>query len=208
MLPVNPEAIGLFGLFATVICFGLEQVGVGVKGADHAKLTRSLGYIAIFFGGFTQLFTGVCMYLFSVGGDHSIYLVTVFSFFGLFWILVGFFFLKGGDKKVMAHFFLTALILVIGFTIRAFQDGLIWPLGVDLVVIDLLLITLIPAWYTEKLCLREADRSKFCSHLPYENRIKIDCTSGGACCLRWFISCNILYFSCKQRILYMPARRS
>ena len=131
MLPVNPEAIGLFGLFATVICFGLEQVGVGVKGADHAKLTRSLGYIAIFFGGFTQLFTGVCMYLFSVGGDHSIYLGTVFSFFGLFWILVGFFFLKGGDKKVMAHFFLTALILVIGFTIRAFQDGLIWPLGVD-----------------------------------------------------------------------------
>ncbi|MFR6379260.1 MAG: hypothetical protein ACLUNZ_05060 [Evtepia sp.] len=52
MLPVNPEAIGLFGLFATVICFGLEQVGVGVKGADHAKLTRSLGYIAVFFGGF------------------------------------------------------------------------------------------------------------------------------------------------------------
>ena len=153
MLPVNPEAIGLFGLFATVICFGLEQVGVGVKGADHAKLTRSLGYIAIFFGGFTQLFTGVCMYLFSVGGDHSIYLGTVFSFFGLFWILVGFFFLKGGDKKVMAHFFLTALILVIGFTIRAFQDGLIWPLGVDLVVIDLLLITLIPAWYTEKPAL-------------------------------------------------------
>ena len=102
MLPVNPEAIGLFGLFATVICFGLEQVGVGVKGADHAKLTRSLGYIAVFFGGFTQLFTGVCMYLFSVGGDHSIYLGTVFSFFGLFWILVGFFFLKGGDKKVMA----------------------------------------------------------------------------------------------------------
>lgn len=153
MLPVNPEAIGLFGLFATVICFGLEQVGVGVKGADHAKLTRSLGYIAILFGGFTQLFTGVCMYLFSVGGDHSIYLGTVFSFFGLFWILVGFFFLKGGDKKVMAHFFLTALILVIGFTIRAFQDGLIWPLGVDLVVIDLLLITLIPAWYTEKPAL-------------------------------------------------------
>ena len=128
MLPVNPEAIGLFGLFATVICFGLEQVGVGVKGADHAKLTRSLGYIGIYLG-------------------------TVFSFFGLFWILVGFFFLKGGDKKVMAHFFLTALILVIGFTIRAFQDGLIWPLGVDLVVIDLLLITLIPAWYTEKPAL-------------------------------------------------------
>ncbi|MFR4757287.1 MAG: hypothetical protein ACLT9P_03560 [Evtepia gabavorous] len=54
MIPVNPEAIGLFGLFATVICFGLEQLGVGVKGADHEKLTRTLGYIAIFFGGFTR----------------------------------------------------------------------------------------------------------------------------------------------------------
>ena len=106
MIPVNPEAIGLFGLFATVICFGLEQLGVGVKGADHEKLTRTLGYIAIFFGGFTQLFTSLCMYLFSVGGDHSVYLGTVFGFFGLFWILVGFFFIKGGDKKAMAHFFL------------------------------------------------------------------------------------------------------
>ena len=139
---VNPEAIGLFGLFATVICFGLEQLGVGVKGADHEKLTRTLGYVAIFFGGFTQLFTSLWMYLFSVGG-----------FFGLFWILVGFFFLKGGDKKVMAHFFLCGLILVIGFTVRAFQDGLIWPLGIDLVVIDVLLLTLIPGWYTGKPAL-------------------------------------------------------
>ena len=80
MLPVNPEAIGLFGLIATVICFGLEQIGVGVKGADHTKLTTSLGLIAILFGGLAQIFTGFCMYLFSVGGDHSIYLGTVFSF--------------------------------------------------------------------------------------------------------------------------------
>ena len=84
MIPVNPEAIGLFGLFATVICFGLEQLGVGVKGADHEKLTRTLGYIAIFFGGFTQLFTSLC---------------------------------------------------------------------IDLVVIDVLLLTLIPAWYTGKPAL-------------------------------------------------------
>ena len=140
---VNPEAIGLFGLFATVICFGLEQLGVGVKGADHEKLTRTLGYVAIFFGGFTQLFTSLWMYLFSVGGDHSIYLGTVFGFFGL----------KGGDKKVMAHFCLCGLILVIGFTVRAFQDGLIWPLGIDLVVIDVLLLTLIPGWYTGKPAL-------------------------------------------------------
>ncbi|MFR4757286.1 MAG: hypothetical protein ACLT9P_03555 [Evtepia gabavorous] len=52
------------------------------------------------------------MYLFSVGGDHSVYLGTVFGFFGLFWILVGFFFIKGGDKKAMAHFFLCGLIPV------------------------------------------------------------------------------------------------
>ena len=104
-----------------------------------------MGYIAIFFGGFTQLFTSLCMYLFSVGGDHSVYLGTVFGFFGLFWILVGFFFIKGGDKKAMAHFFLCGLILCIGFTIRAFQDGL--------VVIDVLLLTLIPAWYTGKPAL-------------------------------------------------------
>lgn len=156
MIPVNPEAIGLFGLFATVICFGLEQLGVGVKGADHEKLTRTLGYIAIFFGGFTQLFTSLCMYLFSVGGDHSVYLGTVFGFFGLFWILVGFFFIKGGDKKAMAHFFLCGLILCIGFTIRAFQDGLVWPLGIDLVVIDVLLLTLIPAWYTGKPALTKS----------------------------------------------------
>lgn len=148
MIPVNPEAIGVFGLFATVICFGLEQVGVGVKGADHEKLTRSLGYIAIFFGGFCQLYTAVSMYLFSVGGDHSIYLGTVFGFFGMFWILVGFFFIKGGDKKVMAHFFLCGLILCLLFTYYAFQNELEWPLGVDLIVIDVLLLTLIPAWYT------------------------------------------------------------
>lgn len=153
MLPVNPEAIGVFGLFATVICFGLEQVGVGVKGGKYEEITRSLGFIAILFGGVCQLFTSVWMFLFSVGGDHSSYLGTVFGFFGLFWVLVGLFFLKGGDKKMMAHFFLCGLVLCILFTIRAFQDGLVWPLGIDLLVIDLLLLTLIPAWYTGKPAL-------------------------------------------------------
>ncbi len=156
MLPVNPEAIGLFGLIATVICFGLEQVGVGVKGADHAKLTTSLGLIAILFGGCAQLFTALCMYLFSVGGGHSIYLGTVFGFFGLFWVLVGLFFLKGGDKKVYAHFFACGLILCLGFTVKAFQDGLVWPLGVDLIVIDVLLAVLVPAWYTGSPALTKA----------------------------------------------------
>jgi len=154
MSPVNPEAIGVFGLFATVICFGLEQVGVGVnKDTDHAKLTRSLGFIAIFFGGFTQVYTSLSMYLFNIAGDHSIYLGTVFGFFGMFWILVGFHFIRGGDKKVMAHFFFCGLILCVLFTIRAFQDGLVWPLGIDLVVIDALLVSLIFGWYTENKAL-------------------------------------------------------
>ena len=77
MLPVNPEAIGLFGRPNQTIlkCFNseaqaqdeaaskkvLEQVGVGVKGADHAKLTTSLGLIAILFGGCAQLFTALCI---------------------------------------------------------------------------------------------------------------------------------------------------
>lgn len=148
MLPVNPEAIGVFGLVATVICFGLEQIGVGVKGADHEKLTRSLGFIAILFGGCCQLFTSLAMYLFSVAGSNSTFLGTVFGFFGMFWILVGLFFLKGGDKKVMAHFFGCGLILCLYFTYIAFQRGLVWPLGVDLVVIDTLLAVLVPAWYT------------------------------------------------------------
>lgn len=145
---VNPEAIGVFGLCATVFCFGLEQIGVGVKGADHAKMTRSLAYIAIIFGGACQLYTALSMYLFQVGGDNSIFLGTVFGFFGAFWVLVGLFFLNGGDKKVMAHFFGSGLILCLMFTQIAFDRGLVWPLGVDLVVIDVLLITLVGAWYT------------------------------------------------------------
>lgn len=146
---VNPEAIGVFGLFATVICFGLEQLGVGVnKDTDHTKLSKTLAYIAIIFGGATQLFTSLWMFLFSVAGDHSKYLGTVFGFFGLFWVIVGVFFLFGGDKKVMAHFFLCALVLCVLFTMRAFGDGLVWPLGIDLVLIDVLLITLTFGWYT------------------------------------------------------------
>jgi len=148
--PVNPEAIAVFGLFATVICFGLEMLGVGVKGADHAKLTRTLGYVAIVFGGTTQLFTALCMYLFGLAGDNSIYLGTIFAFFGFFWVLAGLFFLNGGDKKVMAHFFACGLVLCLTFTYVAFQRGLVWPLGVDLIFIDALLATLVVGWYTEK----------------------------------------------------------
>ena len=75
---INPEVIGVFGLMVTVIVFGLEQVGVGVKGGNLSEISKSLAYIAIIFGGATQIFTSLCMYLFSVGGDHSLYLGTVY----------------------------------------------------------------------------------------------------------------------------------
>ncbi len=56
-----PEVIAVFGLFATVMCFGLEILGVGVKGADPEKMPRTLGFVAIVFGGVTQLFTALFM---------------------------------------------------------------------------------------------------------------------------------------------------
>ncbi len=151
--PVNPEAIGVFGLVVTTICFGLEQVGVGTKGGDPRQISKSLAFIAIFFGGICQLYTSLHMYLFSQAGtpEASIYLGCVFGFFGLFWVMVGVFFLAGGDKKMFAHFFIIGLFLVILFTIRAGQLGLVLPgttLQLVLIVIDILLVALPIAWYT------------------------------------------------------------
>ena len=69
---VNPEAIGVFGLMVTVLVFGMEQVGIGIKGADGKEISKSLAYIAIVFGGTTQVFTALAMYLFSVAGEKSV----------------------------------------------------------------------------------------------------------------------------------------
>ena len=132
---INPEVIGVFGLMVTVIVFGLEQVGVGVKGGNLSEISKSLAYIAIIFGGATQIFTSLCMYLFSVGGDHSLYLGTVFGFFGLFWVMVGVFFIKGGDKKVLAHFFGVSWFLILAFLIIAIQDAFPWYFITVLVLI-------------------------------------------------------------------------
>lgn len=151
--PVNPEAIGVFGLIVTVICFGLEQVGVGVKGGEPRLISKSLAYIAICFGGITQVYTSLHMYLFNQAGsvESSVFSGTVFGFFGLFWIMVGVFFLAGGDKKMFAHFFIVGLFLVVLFTIRAGQMGMVLPsttFQLVLIIIDILLIALPIAWYT------------------------------------------------------------
>ena len=101
---VNPEAIGVFGLIITVCCFGMEQLGMGIKGGDHKEIGKSLAYIALIFGGAAQIFTALSMYLFNVTNNPalSIYLGTVFADYCIFWILIGTFFLKGGNKKMIA----------------------------------------------------------------------------------------------------------
>lgn len=144
---VNPEAIGVFGLMVTVLVFGMEQIGIGIKGVDGKDISKSLAYIAIVFGGTTQVFTSLIMYLFSVAGDKSIYLGTVFGFFGLFWIMVGVFFLKGGDKRQFAHFFGVSWFLVLIFLILAFKFAMPWYFITVLILILGLLATLVPAWY-------------------------------------------------------------
>lgn len=146
---VNPEAIGVFGLIVTVWCFGLEQVGLGIKGGDHKDIGKSLGYIAIIFGGAAQVFTAMSMYLFNVlnNAEMSIYLGTVFADYGLFWIVIGVFFLKGGDRKMIAHFFGAQFLVSLVFLYKAVMYGKAWPLGVVLALICGLFAVLVPAWY-------------------------------------------------------------
>ena len=149
---VNPEAIGVFGLIITVWCFGLEQVGLGIKGGDHKDIGKSLGYVAIIFGGAAQVFTALAMYLFNVvnNAEMSIYLGTVFADYGLFWIVIGVFFLKGGDRKMIAHFFGAQFLVSLVFLYKAVLYGKVWPLGVVLALICGLFAVLVPAWYGRK----------------------------------------------------------
>lgn len=146
---VNPEAIGVFGLIMTVWVFGLEQLGFGIKGGDHHQITKSLSLVAFWFGGLPQVFTGLFFYATNVlkNPGLSIYLGTIFCTFGLFWIVVAEFFRNGGDKKMMAHFFIVMGLVSAVFTYVAFAVGLVWPLGVVLALIVGLFIVLPFAWY-------------------------------------------------------------
>ncbi|PKM87630.1 MAG: hypothetical protein CVU87_09180 [Firmicutes bacterium HGW-Firmicutes-12] len=146
---VNPEAIGVFGLIITVWCFGLEQIGVGVKDGDHRQISRSLAYVALIFGGLAQLVTAFAMYFFNVAKDPSlsVYLGTIFANYGLFWLVIVVFLIKGGDKKMIAHFFLVQFLITSAFIYKAIALGMIWPLGVCLTFIALLFVALVPAWY-------------------------------------------------------------
>lgn len=148
MQVVNPEAIGVFGLMITVWCFGLEQVGIGIKGGDHKEIGKSLAYVAVIFGGAAQIFTALSMYLFNVTGNPSlsIYLGTVFADYGLFWVVVGTFFLKGGDKKMIAHFFGAQCLISLAFLYKSIELGNT-TLAIVLALICGLFAVLVPAWY-------------------------------------------------------------
>lgn len=150
MNPVNPEAMGVFGLIATVFVFGLEQLGVGLdKDTDHGKLTRSLANIAFVFGGLCQLLTAFFMFLFDMGipADKRMFVGAVFATFGFFWVAVAMFFWNPADKKVYAHFFIPMLMMTAFLTIKAFAFGMVWPLGIVLIEIIGLFAALVPAWY-------------------------------------------------------------
>ncbi len=149
---VNPEAIGLFGLMVTVWVFGLEQLGFGLnKETDPEKLGRSLGNVALWFGGVAQLFTALCMYLFDMGlpPETRVYLGTIFATYGLFWVVVAMHFYNPGDKKVYAHFFLGIFFMTALFSYKAIMLGKVWPLGTVLVLINLLTVLLPFTWYRQ-----------------------------------------------------------
>jgi len=127
----------------------LEQLGLGVKDGDHKEIGKSLAYIAIVFGGAAQIFTALAMWMFNLTKDAglSIYLGTVFADYGLFWILIGIFFLKGGDKKQIAHFFFVQFLISVAFLYKAVEIGKVWPLGAVIFFICVLFASLVPAWY-------------------------------------------------------------
>lgn len=149
MNAVNPEAIGVFGLIITVWCVGVEQLGFGVKGGEHKEINKSLAYIAFMFGGAAQLLTAVSMYFFNVAKDPALstYLGTIFADYGLFWLVIGVFFIKGGDKKMIAHFFFVQFLITSVFFYKAILIGKLWPLGICLFFIAALFAVLVPAWY-------------------------------------------------------------
>ena len=140
---VKPEVIGVFGLIITVWVCGLEQLGFGMKGADHQKVAKTLAMVAFWFGGVAQLFTAVSLYLTNVLKDPgiSIYLATIFADYGLFWIVVACFWWFGGEKKQLAHFFVVQLLISLCFTYVAFVKGL-FPLNYCLLFIDGLFLVL------------------------------------------------------------------
>lgn len=141
----NFEAIGVLGLVVTVLVFGLEQLGIGTKGGDHMEISKEVSYVAFWFGGVTQVITAIMMCIFGFGGEKSTFLATVFALYGFFWLTASNHFRYGGDKKMLGNFCGTVGIITIFLTVIAFKLGLIWPLGIVLILIVGLMAALVIA---------------------------------------------------------------
>lgn len=142
---VNPEALGVMGLVITVFVFGLEQLGIGTKGGDHTEISKGVSYVAFWFGGVTQVLTAIYMYTFGLVGTKSIFIGTVFGLYGFFWLVASNHFRYGGDKKMLGNFCGTVGIISIFLTVIAFKLGMVWPLGIVLVLIVALMAALVVA---------------------------------------------------------------
>ncbi len=143
----NPEAIGVFGLVVTVFVFGMEQLGIGIKGGDHDDISKEVSYVAFWFGGVTQVITAVMMSIYGFAGVNSTFLATIFGLYGFFWLVASNHFRHGGDKKMLANFCGAVGIITVFLTVIAFKLGLIWPLGVVLALIIALMGSLVIALY-------------------------------------------------------------
>lgn len=139
----NPEAIGVFGLVVTVFVFGLEQLGIGTKGGDHQAISKEVSYVAFWFGGVTQVLTAIMMSIFGFANEKSTFIATVFGLYGFFWLVASNHFRHGGDKKMLGNFCGAIGIITALLTIVAFKLGLIWPLGMVLFLIILLMGALV-----------------------------------------------------------------
>ncbi|BEP28902.1 AmiS/UreI family transporter [Helicovermis profundi] len=141
----NFEAIGVMGLVVTVLVFGLEQLGIGVKEENHLNVSKGVSYVAFWFGGVTQVITAIYMTLFGFAGPASTFVATIFALYGFFWLVAANHFRYGGDKNMLGNFCGVVGIITIFLTIIAFKLGLIWPLGVVLFLIILLMFSLVIA---------------------------------------------------------------
>lgn len=138
MQAFNPEAIGVFGLVVTVFVFGLEQLGFGVKG-DHQEISKEVSYVAFWFGGVTQVITAIMMSIFGFAGEKSTFIASVFGLYGFFWLVASNHFRHGGHNGMLANFCGAIGIITVFLTVIAFKIGLVWPLGIVLFLIILLM---------------------------------------------------------------------
>ncbi|SES85754.1 acetate uptake transporter [Thorsellia anophelis] len=120
--PVDPSAIGLFGLAIATLVASSEKLG----------LTSGLSYVlpwVLFLGGFAQLIAGIYDYK-----KGNVFGATAFLAFGLFWLAITFTWLMGlnalGDSlfsnidtKELGFAFLGYLIFTIYMTIGALETN-------------------------------------------------------------------------------------